>query len=250
MICSPVGKSLKKGSTMKRRFILLVLFVLIAQLYMADFNRADLILNGGFEQPVGGALIVGPGSEPAGFGWSVIAGTIDFGPIPFSPFILYSPFEGDQVLDLNGNQRGTITQTFSTTPGNSYLLEFAYADNPDESGIKSADINVVDVASSFSLLASSVSHSTSTNSPIDADWTLFSRQFTATGALTQLTFTSTSFSNSASGGIILDAVSVTSVPEPGGLTMAMMGMVAMAFSRMRRLKPQFESFANSDSTTR
>lgn len=189
--------------------------------------RADLLANGGFEEPVLAAdsfLTIDPGMEPAGFDWVVTAGTVDIGSLPLTPFVLYAAFEGSQALDLNGTSRGTVSQDFTTVAGRVYRLEFVYADNPFETGVSSADIVVSDVVSAGSLLTDSVTHSTSVNSPTpDADWMFYSDTFTATGALTRLVFESTSASGSASGGVLLDAVSVSEVPEPGSLAVCGLG---------------------------
>ncbi len=199
--------------------------------------RADLIVNGGFEAPAlapGAFLTIGPGGEPAGFGWTVSSGNVDVGHLPVSPFIAFDAFEGNQGLDLNGTQRGAIFQDFATNVGQMYLLSFVYADNPVEGGVSSADILVSDAALSTSLLSDSVFHSTSTNTPVpDADFGFYSSSFTATGTLTRLAFSSTSASNTPSGGILLDAVSVVAVPEPSSLITMLAGLGMFSFARRR-----------------
>ena len=210
---------------------ILVSLAVLATLLSRNVVRANVLLNGSFESPVvtpGTFLDFSAGGEPAGFNWKVATGTIDLaGP---NAFILFPPYDGIQAVDLNGNNRGSVYQDFPTVQGQQYSLTFAYADNPVEGGISSADVKVTDLVSSGTLLATSVSHSTSTNSPLNGDWIPFSGAFTATGTSTRLLFTSTSASDSPSGGIILDNVSVQ-VPEPsafvlGGLGLLGMGIVA------------------------
>lgn len=199
--------------------------------------QADLIVNGGFEAPAlapGAFLTIGPGGEPAGFAWTVSSGNVDVGHNPVSPFINFDAFEGNQGLDLNGTQRGAIFQDFATNVGQMYLLTFVYADNPVEGGISSADIRVSDVMLNSMLLSDSVFHSTSTNSPVpDADFGFYSESFTATGTLTRLAFSSTSASNTASGGILLDAVSVSAVPEPSVISLAYLFGLMLTLGRRR-----------------
>ena len=43
------------------------------------------------------------------------------------------PDSGTNCLDLNGNQPGSISVTFNTTPGTNYVIRFAYTKNPDSS---------------------------------------------------------------------------------------------------------------------
>ena len=199
--------------------------------------HADLISNGSFESPpqtMGAFLTIGPGDEPSGFAWTVFSGNVDVAHLPVSPFVQFSAFEGNQAIDLNGTVRGSIFQDFATNPGQQYGLTFAYSDNPSEGGVSSALVSVTDTNSMVSLLSTSVMHSTSTNGPpADADWFLFSNTFTATGSTTRLAFTSTSASNTPSGGIILDAVSVSAIPEPNSLFLVGLGLAGTMLRRRK-----------------
>lgn len=198
-----------------------------------DSCSGNLLINGGFEAPVlnaGTFVTIAPGGEPAGFAWTVSSGTVDLAHPPIVPFVMFSAYEGKQALDLNGNDRGAIFQDFATTPGQAYLLSFAYADNPLEGGVKTASIAVTDLGTSTSLLSDSIAHSTSTNGPPpDADTQIYTGVFTAIGPTTRLAFASTSASNSASGGILLDAISVdvAAVPEPASVVMLGMGALCL-----------------------
>jgi hypothetical protein len=195
------------------------------------------LLNGGFETPAlapGGFQTITPGSEPVGFAWTVASGDVDLGNAPVVPFILYTAYEGVQALDLNGTTSGSIYQEFATVFGQEYQLSFAFADNPTEGGLSSAAVNITDMTTSSILVNSTVSHSTSTNSPAFADWQISVNTFTAIGPLTRLTFTSTSASTSSSGGIVLDDVNLTPIPEPSTCALAAIGVLSLIAFRRRK----------------
>ena len=216
-----------------------LLVLAIAGLSLATLEprrvRADLIVNGGFEQPAvptntfgeefnaGSTLIIG---------WSVLSGSVDIEP----PF-WYAPYQGVQALDLDGSVPGAISQTFATTIGTAYQLSFAYADNGHSgvtySGNRTANVSVTDAAGS-SLLSLSVSHNGSTTNVMNYD--VFTANFVADTTTATLQFTSTdpSYSN---GGIVLDAVSVNlAVPEPGPFVLLGLGMFgSMVYGGRRTL---------------
>ncbi|MFF2078885.1 choice-of-anchor C family protein [Kitasatospora sp. NPDC058162] len=69
-----------------------------------------------FTEPVAGQSI-GP--------WQVTSGSVDLIGAGF-----WQAAEGDQSVDLNGADSGTIAQTFTTTPGATYSVSYALAGNP------------------------------------------------------------------------------------------------------------------------
>ena len=197
---------------------------------------AAIITNGGFETPTiapASFSEICPGSEPSGFGWSVLnASCSDI----FNQGVLGSTaavFEGTQALDLVGvGSNGEIAQTFATTPGLTYTLSFAYANNPISTSTASAALTVKNGV--VTLLADTVTHNTSTN--VNFNWTLYSKTFLATGTSATLDFTETVGGNN--GGVLLDAVAINtaavSAPEPSALILAAIGLTGLISARLRR----------------
>ena len=175
---------------------------------------SNLISNGSFEIPsVSGGLSyldIGAGSPPAGFAWQVTSGSVDIVAAP-SAFASVA-FDGTQFLDLDGFNPGIIAQTFATTPGAAYVLNFAYANNFDSTHgatvPATATVSVLDASSKAALITPfQVTHGDTTGA--NPDWkTSGAVSFVARGSTTSLSFVSNDPASS-NGGILLDAVSVT-----------------------------------------
>lgn len=180
---------------------------------------ANVLNNGSFETPVVPASsfqTIMPGAEPAGFGWSVVSGNVDVvtqGALGAAD----NAFDGFQFLDLDGDVPGAIAQTFATRAGTVYTLKFAYANNfSGGSPSAQARVSVVD-ATSGSNLISPIAISFGNSSAAGLNWTQSATiQFTAQGATTTLTFTSTDPSGST--GILLDGISVDPVVSASNTT--------------------------------
>jgi hypothetical protein len=120
----------------KRMFSRHVSFVVSSALLAASGICTASPINGGFESPVvGGALpylTISVGTEPAGFRWRVLNGTVDA--VRQGPEFGATAYEGTQWLDLDGTSPGTLAQTFATVVGGQYTVNFAYANNPRSPG--------------------------------------------------------------------------------------------------------------------
>ncbi len=222
---------------------LVVLLVLAVSVRPA---QADFI-NGSFEDPVvgqAGILVIGAGNEPAAFGWTVTAGTVEVQGQLYAS--LPGPaFHGTQFLDLNGISVGSISQTFATTAGQQYRIDFAYASNYTHNtplDPATALVRIVDGVSGSVLLANqALSHGTS--SAANLDWKLASFDITATGNSTMLVFESTRLTKPF-GGILLDGVSVNAVPEPASgvlLTVASLIFISRRIGRRKSLIAEIDS---------
>lgn len=215
---------------------------ILCSLAFATLAQANLITNGSFEIPVVTSSsefrTIVPGSEPSGFGWQITKGNVDT--VIRGPIFASTAFDGLQFLDLDGTVPGGIAQSFVTTPGNPYVLTFAYANNPHpEAGATvpaHGTVSIFDTASTSDLITPLLlTHGSST--VVAPDWiTSGAITFVAQGINTTLAFTSND--PSGSGGIFLDAVSVNGtpqVPEPATFVLMSIGLAGMCFGKRRKL---------------
>jgi probable HAF family extracellular repeat protein len=221
---------------------------LLTALHPAVGSAQNLIRNGSFEAPFASAGIISitPSSVPAGFVWSVDAGSVEvtrqnyiggtLGNLPF----LGAAADGSQWLDLDGEEvrggPGTISQAFVTGSGAEYSLTFSYSSNPYRAypGPAHATVSVIDAVSLAALVAPfQIAHSSSTAS--DFDWRHSpAATFVATSGSALLRFTSNDPLNSDAG-VLLDAISVTAVPEPAlCFAMALVAACSLMMLRGRR----------------
>ena len=206
-----------------------------AVLVLPHQAHANQLTNGDFENPNLGTF---------GFqfdttvipGWTVI-NTVDL----TTTGCCFPAFSGHQAVDLVGTlSTGGLTQSFATTPGQTYDLTFAYSHNYTASFFPggpfitsaSASVSVVDNLNN-SLLSNTVTHTNANPLP---DYTLFSQTFVADTALTTLTINN--LTGGFNGGIYLDDVSVDPVnavvPLPAALPLFATGLGALALLGWRR----------------
>jgi choice-of-anchor C domain-containing protein len=190
--------------------------------FSVPVEAASLIVNGSFEDgvngPVGSWRTLQAGNTDL-TGWNITGGSIDW------IGAYWQPHSGARSVDLHGNSAGTLAQSFATDVGQSYLVSFWMAGNPD--GVpteKTARVTSGDAAESFSfLLGPGITRQ-------NMGWEQRSFTFTALASTSTLTFSSTS--TGIFYGAALDDVSVTAVPEPG--VIGLLGVSLIAFLRRRR----------------
>ena len=216
---------------------------------------SNLLVNGDFEVPVQVAPDFATFNIPAGSplitGWNVVQGNVDLttnanygaGPNSLHPS---SVQDIDLIGDSNGSGGvfGGLSQSFATTPGQEYRLTFDYSHNngtfsPDYA----AQVTVADAnAPANTFFSVEVSQAYVPGQVFGHSiWQAFSQDFTATSALTLLTFIDTRGAFDA--GIYLDEVSVdplnATTPIPAALPLFASGLAGVAFlARRKKRKAQ------------
>jgi hypothetical protein len=211
---------------------------------------SNLLVNGDFEVPVQVAPNFATFNIPAGStyitGWNVVQGNVDltttanYGPGP-NTLDPSSKQDIDLIGDTNGSNGvfGGLSQSFVTIPGQQYQLTFDYSHNNGTfSPTYAAQVTVADgnAPPGSSIFSTTVSQAFLPGVGFPSgDWQSFSEDFTATSALTLLTFIDTQGAFNA--GIYLDDVSVVplnATPLPAALPLFAGGLGVMGLLGRRK----------------
>lgn len=205
--------------------------MMIASLLVTGLStaaQAQLVNNGGFEQPTVSdpCCITSPPVDIPGWtatpNVNVVNGT-------FSSWNGNLAKEGNQYLDLVGEGgTGAIEQNIATAVGQLYNLSFFYSHNLF-AGLTTASANIYLNGSLFGSITHTGGDRTNLN------WTAFSKDFTATTALTNLKFVNTA--GAGNEGVFLDAINVAAVPEPATWAMMLLGFGGIGAAMRRQRKP-------------
>ncbi len=130
-------------------------------------------------------------------GWSVTSGEVD---VITNGTFGATPFDGNYFINLNGTP-GTIFTNVPTTNGASYILTFAYANNPYAAVASELQLSI-NGTNTFSVTPPTG------NSWTNLEWTTASVAFTATSALTSIQFSSLTPDTN---GILLDGLSLQQI---------------------------------------
>jgi hypothetical protein len=162
-----------------------------------------LVRNGGFERPdvVGDfeTFLAGETIENADE-W-----TVDFGSVDVVSQPTFDVRAGEQAVDLNGNERGSISQVLDTVANEDYALRFSLAGNPDcNDGVKRLRV--------FwdGRLVAVFLYDPGTQTSDDLDYELRILTLRASGTETDLRFAS---GNQGACGPLLDSVRVVDTPD-------------------------------------
>ena len=161
------------------------------------------ISNGSFETgPTPGAFVTLGAGDTSITGWKVTMGNIDY----IGSYWMSS--DGNRSLDLNGITPGGISQNLVTAMGHTYKVTFDMAGNPDGAAwspvVKTMNVDTGGLPTKYSF-------DTTGMSDLSMGWMPETYTFTATGASTPLTFTSTTGGTFPWFGPALDNVAVSDV---------------------------------------
>ncbi|MGR3937863.1 choice-of-anchor C family protein [Streptomyces sp. BRA346] len=152
---------------------------------------------GSFETPrVAANTFVNIGTGGSIGPWKVTGGNVDLIGDGF-----WQAAEGDQSVDLNGDNAGTVAQTFTTVPGKRYTVTYSLAGNPGVGGPALKTGKVLVDGQNFQNFSFDTTGKTTAN----MGYVTHEVSFVATGATTTLAFASTM---SGAWGPVIDDVTV------------------------------------------
>jgi choice-of-anchor C domain-containing protein len=189
------------------------------------------IVNGSFEisvplPSVGGFLNHGAGSTGI-LGWEVTSGDVDV-----VGFFYYPSSDRLYSIDLNGQQRGAIAQTFDTTPSVPMTVYFDLGANPRNPG-PDIEYSRIEVSAAGQSEEFEIYIGGDESSP---HWTTMSFTFTPTASTTTIEFQSLS---GGEAGPTLDHVNTTGepgrpAPEPTTALLLAGGLLGLLAAARRR----------------
>jgi choice-of-anchor C domain-containing protein len=197
---------------------------LAAGLAVAGGAGAATFFNGSFESASvdpGATFVELNGGSTAIDGWTVGGDSIDY----IGGY--WQPQDGSRSIDLSGKANGSVSQTFDTVVGQSYLVNFFLAGNPD--GGPAAKVAIS--SATGGPVQSNTFTVTGGDTRSTMNWAPYTYRFKATGTSTVLSFAS---ATGTPYGPALDNVSVSGVPEPAEWALMLMGFGGLGVALRRR----------------
>ncbi len=194
-----------------------------------DRPTASLLVNGSFEQittEVWHGTVVSPTSGSTTMpGWTVTGVGIDYVVAPY-----WDASDGIASLDLSGTAfdanfvyAGGVSQSFATTPGQQYVLQFDLSGNFYFQQTEHVTVTVAGISQEFAF-------NTAGHSEHNMGWTAEQLTFTAIGATTTLNFASHDgsfdFVGPAIDNVVVAAVKAFSTAEDTPLVIGAPGLLA------------------------
>jgi choice-of-anchor C domain-containing protein len=211
------------------------LFAAIALLGTSSVAGAATIINGSFELS-GNPNATSPAFTELSPGSLEIAGwTVGGLGVDLVGSNYWTASEGIQSVDLSRRGAGSISQTFDTVIGASYLVTFDLSGNP----FGGIDDKISVITFSGNAPIEQIYAVTAVNSPTNMLWETYGFNFVATGITSTLTFAS---SENSRFGPALDNVNIADggggagsfVPEPSAWAMMVLGFGLVGVSTRRR----------------
>lgn len=190
-------------------------------------NAAGLV-NASFEVPTvpNPEPWIGLSGSPAGFGWVISSGNVEV-----ISSTLWSPSDGSQSLDLNGDQPGAIYQDFTFPSAGLWAIKFDMSANPGDINIQINDKTLrVDFGIAGGPLTG-ISTNTVSNigrSHFDMQYVEITTPTLSVDATTVYRLAFTSLTGDT-GGPVIDNVRIVAVPEPSPIALMILTLCCFGF---------------------
>lgn len=188
------------------------------------------VTNGSFEVPpvTPGTFATYVAGSTSITGWTVVGSNVAVVSGTYVDSVTFNAQNGAQWLDLTGpgsnSSSNGVSQDVATTIGQLYRLSFYVGSATDNAGFSASTVDL-------SIAGGARVGFTNPTAPLDSmDWQLFTADFVATGALTNITFFNGSAPNNNLSG--LDNVTLEVIPAP--CSAALLGLGGLMAARRRR----------------